>query len=301
MDTSKASKQTNRWKKETRLYELLGIRTFRKMLFLLESFKHHKDDRKNLNYHLRDSSIYSMESYKGYILYNTCLHVISICFVAVFFLITMLIEEHYLILTVVMCIVLAVNCYCLMLQRYVFLKIQLHLMRRKDGFARRKALVCQGITTKLQEQEYSDLLGEYEEICIITQNIALGAECFIDEYNSEVLTKISAIIQKPNHITRQNASCSIFDKKMSQIIGSFPEKPKIITSIERKVSTLQKLFKMNDSYNVLYDYAFITSSRQGEELYRVLFPNSTREEIECILSAAVLAYEHVLDIKEGTQ
>lgn len=297
MHMSKASKQNNRMQQEARFYELLGVRAFRKTLLMLENIKHHKDGKKNLNYHLRNSSVFSMEGYKGYILYNTCLHVISICFVVAYFLITMLAGKQYTILTIIMCIVLAINCYCLMLQRYVFLKIQLHLAKRKNGLARRETLYIQKIITKLQEQDVSDLLCEYKEICRIKESINVGTDCLIDEQNAVILTKVGSIFQEL-HIRKQNINCPFCDKQIAQIIDSFSKKPKVITNIERRVSKLQKLFKMNDSSNVLYGYAIITSSGSSEEAYRILFPNGTREEIECILNAAIKAYKHVLDIEK---
>ena len=141
------------------------------------------------------------------------------------------------------------------------------------------------------------MLCEYKEICRIKESINAGTDCLIDEQNAVVLTKIGAIFQDL-HIRKQNTNRPFCDKQIDQIIDSFSKKPKVITNIERRVSKLQKLFKMNDSSNVLYGYAIITSSGSSEEAYRILFPNGTREEIECILNAAIKAYKHVLDIEK---
>ena len=284
---------------EARCYELLGVKQFRKLLFWIEARKHRKDGGKNANYHLRDASIYSMESYHGYILYNTGLHVISILFAASYFLITWLIGRSYPVLTVLMCLILVFNCYCIMLQRYVYLKIQSHSARRKARLAKKEASLYQTIKEQLGAYDESTLLSDYENLCRIKEKIAADAECFLDDRDAELLRKLGSIIRKPDQNPAQRAAAEDCSEQVGQLISAFPDRPAVVLGIERRVSALQKMQKKNHAGNVLYGYTIVTLSESCEKEYKRLFPNSDREEIEAVFGAAARAYEHVLAHIEG--
>lgn len=51
---------------EKKIYELLGIKVFRKLVFMLEKFLHIKDKKKNINYHLKQKNLSSIQDFKKY-------------------------------------------------------------------------------------------------------------------------------------------------------------------------------------------------------------------------------------------
>ena len=65
-------------KVELSIYEKLGIKKFRKMVFLLEKIIHKKDKGKNRNYHLDGFGVSSIENFKKFIYYNGTIHVKNI-------------------------------------------------------------------------------------------------------------------------------------------------------------------------------------------------------------------------------
>ena len=284
---------------EIRCYELLGVRSFRKLLFLIEAKKHRRDGKKNPNYHLRDFSVYSMECYKGYILYNTCLHVIGIALAASAYLSMLLSGKRPPVLSALVLLILIVNCYSLMLQRYVFLKIRSCLTKRKAVLAHREDLYCQKIEAKLPQYDRAVLLSDYRQFCSIKESMDTGSEIFLDDHAADVLSRVSGIIREPNKKAGRRIGVSDWKKPVGQVIASFPRKPAAVSATTRRVSMLQNACKTKRSCNVLFGYSLITASDSCEAAYRSLFPNGTREEIETIVNAAVRAYEHVLDPGKG--
>ena len=63
---------------ELRLYELMGVRLFRKLLLHVEAVKGGRTGEKNENYHPEDGSAGALRRFSGYLLYNASLHVISL-------------------------------------------------------------------------------------------------------------------------------------------------------------------------------------------------------------------------------
>ena len=57
-------------KVETKVYELLGVKQFRKAAFKLEKIVHRKDKRKNTNYHIQKNEVDSLGEFKKYLYYN---------------------------------------------------------------------------------------------------------------------------------------------------------------------------------------------------------------------------------------
>lgn len=70
-------KELNFWNNfELRIYYLLGVQQFRKVILWLEKVKHHRDNSRNENYHLSKFDLISIERYTGFLIYNAFLHCI---------------------------------------------------------------------------------------------------------------------------------------------------------------------------------------------------------------------------------
>lgn len=113
-----------------RMYEFLGIKVFRKLILKFEHIRHRNDNLKNINYRLKENSITSWQSFKGYLLYNAVCHIGSLAFVVVYFVVTWIFGIRYIILDVLMYILTVINLYCIMLQRYIFIKIKTYTEKR---------------------------------------------------------------------------------------------------------------------------------------------------------------------------
>lgn len=121
---------------ELKIYELLGIKTFRKMVFgfcklialpftlLLpkEERKEFLNSIKIINYNIKGYNIQNLREFKKYLLLNAMFHVSALLFCLPNFMKVIGGMTSFL-QTITSCIVITINCYCIMLQRYNHIRI----------------------------------------------------------------------------------------------------------------------------------------------------------------------------------
>ena len=133
----------DRW--EMKLYELLGIRLFRRLAFGMERLIHRKDRRKNINYHISAHTPGGLAAFRKYLFYNAAIHAKGILLVGIVLLIkwgflgfTWYFDSLLLLLAVQ-------DGYCIMLQRYNYLRIRQRMavleQKREEKLRRRGMLL----------------------------------------------------------------------------------------------------------------------------------------------------------------
>lgn len=117
---------------EIKIYEWLGIKVFRGLVFKLEKFIHRKDKGKNINYHVSAWEPRSVDRFVKYLFYNGAIHVRNMILFSVFFLIRYGIFRFVTLADVILWMLFLKDCYCVMLQRYNFLRIQVRIERLQE-------------------------------------------------------------------------------------------------------------------------------------------------------------------------
>lgn len=117
---------------EMKIYEFLGVKQFKKLTFKLEKFIHRKDKNKNINYHIVDSdNLESVNSFKKYLFYNGSIHARNLMFgVPSTFLLT-IIGGNAVLLGMIY-LILIKDLYCVMLQRYNWIRIKNYELKLKE-------------------------------------------------------------------------------------------------------------------------------------------------------------------------
>ena len=135
---------------ETKVYELLGVKLFKKATFKLEEIIHRKDKGKNINYHIKNSySIESVNDFKKFLYYNGTIHVKNVI-VGSAILLTLILFFNNPIAIVPISILTIKDLYCIMLQRFNWIKIndfEERLTSRKE----------KKINKKIEEIDYKEL------------------------------------------------------------------------------------------------------------------------------------------------
>lgn len=108
---------------EKKAYELVGVKQFRALTFRLERLIHHKDGRQNANYHIGSFEISSLVRFRKYLFYNASIHVRNLLFIAAFFALRALCAKELAWYDVLIAVLGVKDAYCVMLQRYNYLKI----------------------------------------------------------------------------------------------------------------------------------------------------------------------------------
>lgn len=111
---------------ELKIYKALGVKQFRNLAFKLEKLIHIKDKKKNINYHINDcKDLVSIDKFKKYLYYNGFIHVKNLIFGSVG-LALMIILNASVVPVIALSTLLLKDAYCVMLQRYNWIRITRH-------------------------------------------------------------------------------------------------------------------------------------------------------------------------------
>ena len=108
---------------EIKLYEMIGVRFFQGLVFSLERFIHRRDGGTNQNYHFSKNHKTTMLGFRKYLFYNAAIHVRNIFIIIFIFVVKYILKRLYWI-DILLILLLLKDFYCVMLQRYNYLRIQ---------------------------------------------------------------------------------------------------------------------------------------------------------------------------------
>ena len=286
---------------ERRLYEFFGIRYFRKLVLRLESFRHRKDKSRNVNYHLQGSSVSSVKSFTGYLLYNAVCHVISLSFCVVYFAITGVVGTRYIALDISMCILLVINLYCIILQRYTYIKTRGFVEKMVNAKNKRIADRIEQLLQKIEHREYSELQKELLLIERIQKSIHDGTECVIKECDVATLNDITKYAKDILGINNHEKRGEDIGISLETAILRIPKQPLVINKITQRAAKLQSLFSFEKSSNVLFGFSIITETGDCENAYRALIQDTSRDSVEFIFDVLFGAYNKAVLTLRRTQ
>ena len=158
---------------EIKVYELLGVKLFRKAAFRLEKIVHRKDKGKNTNYHIQKNEVNSLGEFKKYLYYNGAIHtsnlIRGIPLLALMFLL-----NFKTLSIIVLSALLLKDAYCVMLQRYNWIK----LSEKEEIIKSKKALKVINNCN-----QYKELLCKLADINCEHQNTVIQREQTINNYS----------------------------------------------------------------------------------------------------------------------
>ncbi len=110
---------------EIRFYEIIGIKKFKKILIsIILLFFHDRNILKGSNYYIESLTISGLKSFSKKLMFNVFNHIIGFV-VSVIFIIT---DKNYF-NKVILFFIIVFNVYCVLLQRYNYLRMQKILKR----------------------------------------------------------------------------------------------------------------------------------------------------------------------------
>jgi hypothetical protein len=275
---------------ERNLYELLGVKLFRKAVMAFERARHKKDGGVNTNYHLKSCSLSAAYNYKWYLVYNSVFHVISILLTAAYFAITRVFGEVYLAADILVCIIILFNIYCLMLQRYTWLRLAERIWRLEKRRAQRIAKSTARYEENMSNRAESDLSAEYGLILKIKGAAESGEELVISADDIGALSGIAAVTYSSEKNRSTPGTSFVEAGNFESFLSEMPERTYVTGKVERRVSSLQKFFGVPWKQNVLFSFSVLTKDAESERLYRDIFHISDRDGAEEILESLLLAY-----------
>lgn len=304
--SERAMKKHENYEIEKNLYKYLGVELFRRFVLKIEKVRHRKDNSKNINYHLRGSDVKSMESFSGYLIYNAVCHGISLLLIVFYFAITRINRIENIVLDVTMCALGILNLYCVMLQRYLYIKIHIFIEKRASHRGIQITDKAERLSQKLHGKEYKELREEYVLVRKLMENIRDGKQCVIEECDASVLRDISkstADVLKKSYCRNKGNKRRV---SLGTAIQKMPRKPLVVSRIEQRTSMLQDIFFLlrtarykelvyhEKQYNILFGFSVITETGDCESVYRDLIWKASRDYCEYVIEVLDIAYRKVL-------
>lgn len=276
---------------ESKVYEILGVKQFRKLVLSFEAIKHRKDGLLNENYHIKGNALHSLESFSGYLVFNALFHVASLMLATAYYVIKFLFHAHYEWIDIPMFILVIVNLYCIMLQRYIYVKISLHINKANKKKEHQLIKALNNISSILNNKSSHELIEEYEMILKLNQCKETGGDCFIADEYAETLERLASLVSSANIYFPHDAKESIDYLSIGQLIANASNRSNTIGTIERQVSRLQCFFRREKKNNVLFNYSFITESARCDTALCHLFPVKTRKMVDWTITILTEAYK----------
>lgn len=276
---------------ELRVYEILGIKLFRRVVLLFENIKHSKDGSRNENYHPQNTSVNSLESFSGYLLYNAMLHIVSILLAIVYFAVGLSLRFNYLWADILMYCIVVFNLYCIMLQRYIYLKMKFYMNRAIAKREHRIQIALNNISSFIDEKESNEFREEYDLIQKIFHSISTGNDCVLGADCTETLNRLAIVAERTKANIPQRVKTEVKEETVHRILSGVTGRTKLVGRVERMTSDLQKILKRPETSNVQFGYSFITETPKCEEAFCRLFPIRTRDKVEFTIVILLTAYQ----------
>lgn len=140
---------------EMKVYEKLGVKGFKKLAFKLEKIVHRKDKGFNQNYHTADGKcdLAGIKEFKKYYYYNGFIHVKNLAFGAIA-MTTMALLHAPAIPMITLGIFLLKDAYCVMLQRYNWIRMS----RTEEKLKIRERKRIEKLKEKLDKEKIEKVL-----------------------------------------------------------------------------------------------------------------------------------------------
>ena len=287
---------TIRSKTELKIYRILGIESFRHFLFRLEKSRHRKDGRVNSNYHLKKGYAGRIQSFFPFLLYNSFIHILGL-FVGILYLVVriFIIPRNFFWADFIIIVTSILNLYCLLLQRYSFLRIKNAALRERERREDR-------IQRKLQ-------LADPTGLSVYGREVLEGDMALLKELKQTVENRRSFIFQT-THNPSLERFCTLVPEKskkdtgltrepktVSEILDELKDNKDVITNLDVSISGML-VKKGKGKYAPVAGSLFSTKSKETESLYRCVFPMDNADSVEETVEYLIRCYNSVT--KEDT-
>ncbi|MCD7822669.1 MAG: hypothetical protein LUG86_01415 [Oscillospiraceae bacterium] len=269
------------------MYRLLGVNRFQRLVLTIERIKHHRVGGHNENYHPDGMSIFSLERFRSFLVYNAFLHSVSLLFAISGLILSAFLGHYRVALCVFSVLLLVANLYCIMLQRTNFLRLRKRFNRCYKRVLSNQDVLDKEAMRKLYLSNPEKLRQDFEVIERIKRALDSESDCFLTDADTESLRRISGFVSiKPaaaGH--RKEASTEILD----QCAAARP-----YTVLQKRADSVQRLLRI-PGRTALDHPAIITENRECEEFYRRIIPSDSPDCLLTIRFTLAEAYSKLLE------
>lgn len=270
---------------EIKIYSLLGIAKFRKVVLWFERLKHRKDCGQNENYHPQDTSCTTLRRFSGYLIYNSLFHVVSLLLIAIYFIVTRSIIVENTVVDIIMVVVVVFDVYCLMLQRYIYLRFQHHIAKKQQTLFSARERQITDVLGRLENKSAEDIDEETIFLEGLKAKVLSGKDVVLAGDVEETLVNIA------NSLNRKQKRVSIHHNgTFGDLYRELPENTKLVSTKQCCVSKLQEIMGFDKKDNVLFGVCIIAENSTINEAYRRIFPHPSLDSMLDTIEVLLIAY-----------
>lgn len=187
-----------RFKIEAKIYEVFGVKIFRKCVFALEKWIHRKDKGRNINYHIASIDSTATKEFIKYLFYNGSIHVRNIVYYCIFCIIRYSLYPFFHYLDIIPLVFAIKDIYCVMLQRYNYLQIQLRLPRWEALQKAKLARKVEKTVSTMKYVNYDDSFrqADYQLIQRLRKSVEKGESIVLSDEDRVAYERLSHILNK---------------------------------------------------------------------------------------------------------
>lgn len=289
-------------KLELRVYRKIGVLSFRKFLFSLERFRHRQDGQTNWNYHMRTLSSGGAAAFESYLIYHSLLHSVSLTLLVILMIWKAACDLPWNVMDALAAGMCAVNLWCLMLQRYNWLRIWSLRVQARQIRTRRLRRRTEQLLSILRKP---DALQEGEEDMAWVQatlaHLSEGELVCLGERDVPSLRRMSALLDEVELEGRGRtipAGKPAASQPIDRLAEALAVQAQPCGKVERRVDWLQRQI-LPHRVPLLSRCAVVTENEAAEEAFSALFCQSAPEEILETLALLAAVLERLLE--HGTQ
>lgn len=272
---------------ETTIYEVLGIKFFKKVILLFERIKHAKDGGKNENYHPHDTSCTTLRRFSGYLIFNSLFHAVSLLLVAIYFTVTRILLINNIVVDILMIVVAVFDIYCLMLQRYIYLRFQQHIAKKQLVHLNAKENRITDIISRLESKSANDIDKESSFLEGLKSKVLSGEDVVLSGDAEEILVNIADVLNE-NRNKERVRQCYV--ETLGDLFSKLPANTRVISTKQWCVSKLQRIMGFDKKDTVLFGVCIIAESATLNDAYRRIFPHSSLDSMLDTIEVLLTAY-----------
>ncbi len=273
-----------------RVYTWLGVASFQKLVLALEKKRHQKDGGYNVNYHVENFSLRGLHAFMGYLVYHAVIHTVGIL-IALLCCGLPLLFPHTGWAAVVGALCCIGNVYCLLLQRYTYIKLKAHIRKRESRQAVVTARKQADIHTALKTKNRDETVEEYRVLCDIQWCIAAGKPYVLTAQNAATVPRMATVLQATPHKRRAVATQGSLD----DLFAALPKSKTVVPAAKRHAAALQNLCGVPKKHNLLYAFCVVPDSEESAKA--LLSCNATDET--ALFGLLFEAYQSFLGCAHG--
>ena len=264
---------------ELALYIRLGIRRFRDFIFGLERWKYRGDTLRNSNYHLQQLSYEGAKRHYMYLSYNAFVHFFSLVTAALILLLKRITGIRWGIVDGGILVVVVLNIYCIMLQRYNALRLKKYRFSFYKRMKKREEKNACILRNKIPKGvELTEAVKDVEWICGLEEAVK-GSEVFVIEREEDT--------ERLRRLARWYEQAGITGRIVKQISANTPDaegpvrqyrSPALYSKAERDARLLRRALGKEERNDKL-SCCIIVIGSDNIRAFNSLFPAGSEEMI----------------------